>query len=148
VRGGDRVTVLVPHCAGLAAGWDDGGVEVRSFRYAPERGELLGYGRSLLAASGSHDSLYALDLSTAVPEVARLFERLALRGEPLGPHATRLLRLLDDSGAAELAAAGRVALARATRSAGTRRGGRGGPRPRAAAAGAGPAAPAARGAPG
>jgi len=49
VRGGDRVTVLVPHCAGLAAGWDDGGVEVRSFRYAPERGELLGYGRSLLA---------------------------------------------------------------------------------------------------
>ncbi|MBI5512239.1 MAG: IS21 family transposase [Deltaproteobacteria bacterium] len=51
-------------------------------------------------------------LQQAVPEVALLFERLALRGEPLGPHATRLLRLLDDYGPAELAAALRLALAR------------------------------------
>jgi hypothetical protein len=51
-------------------------------------------------------------LQQAVPEVALLFERLALRGEPLGPHATRLLRLLDDYGPAELAAAVRLALAR------------------------------------
>lgn len=49
VRGGDRVMVLAPHAAGLAEGWDDGGVEVRTFRYAPEGREVLGYGRSLEA---------------------------------------------------------------------------------------------------
>jgi glycosyltransferase involved in cell wall biosynthesis len=49
VRGGDRVTVLTPHAEGLAPAWDDGGVEVVSFRYAPERREVLGYGRSLEA---------------------------------------------------------------------------------------------------
>jgi glycosyltransferase involved in cell wall biosynthesis len=31
----------------LAAGWDDGGVAVRTFRYLPERWEVLGYSRSL-----------------------------------------------------------------------------------------------------
>ena len=49
VRGGDRVTVLTPHAEGLPARWEDGGVEVVSFRYAPERHEVLGYGRSLQA---------------------------------------------------------------------------------------------------
>jgi len=49
VRGGDRVTVLTPHAEGVPAGWEDGGVEVVSFRYAPERREVLGYGRSLEA---------------------------------------------------------------------------------------------------
>jgi glycosyltransferase involved in cell wall biosynthesis len=49
VRGGDRVTVLTPHAEGVPASLDDGGVEVVSFRYAPERWELLGYGRSLEA---------------------------------------------------------------------------------------------------
>ena len=49
VRGGDRVTVLTPHTQGLAPAWDDGGVEVVTFRYAPERHEVLGYGRSLEA---------------------------------------------------------------------------------------------------
>ncbi len=49
VRGGDRVRVLAPHAAGLAAEWCEEGVEVRTFRYAPERWELLGYGRSLHA---------------------------------------------------------------------------------------------------
>src|SRR6185295_5578595 len=49
VRGGDRVTVLAPHAAGLANGWDDDGVEVVTFRYAPERYEALGYGRTLEA---------------------------------------------------------------------------------------------------
>jgi len=49
VRGGDRVTVLVPHAAGVAPRRDDGGVEVVSFRYAPERHEVLGYGRTLEA---------------------------------------------------------------------------------------------------
>jgi phosphatidyl-myo-inositol dimannoside synthase len=49
VRGGDRVTVLAPHAEGVAASWDDGGVEVVTFRYAPERHEVLGYGRTLEA---------------------------------------------------------------------------------------------------
>lgn len=49
VRGGDGVTVLTPHAPEVKASWDDGGVEVRSFRYAPESWELLGYSRSLSA---------------------------------------------------------------------------------------------------
>lgn len=48
-RGGDRVTVLAPHTAGLPPVWQEQGVEVVTFRYAPERFELLGYGRSLQA---------------------------------------------------------------------------------------------------
>ena len=44
-------------------------------------------------------------LRAAVPATAALFERLAERGEALRPHATRLLALLDDYGAQELAAA-------------------------------------------
>lgn len=49
VRRGDQVTVLTPHAPGLAPAWDDGGIEVITFRYAPERHEVLGYGRSLEA---------------------------------------------------------------------------------------------------
>ncbi len=49
MRGGDRVTVLTPHAPEVEDHWDDGGVSVRSFRYAPERWELLGYSRSLKA---------------------------------------------------------------------------------------------------
>ncbi len=41
------MTVLTPHAAGVRQHWDDGGVEVISFRYAPEAWELLGYSRSL-----------------------------------------------------------------------------------------------------
>jgi hypothetical protein len=43
------VRVLAPHAEGLGPGWHEEGVEVRTFRYAPERFELLGYGRSLKA---------------------------------------------------------------------------------------------------
>lgn len=49
VRGGDRVTVLAPHAAGLPARWTTRGVEIRTFRYAPVAWEVLGYGRSLEA---------------------------------------------------------------------------------------------------
>jgi glycosyltransferase involved in cell wall biosynthesis len=49
VRGGDRLTVLAPHAEGLPASWTAGGVEVVTFRYAPQRRERLGYGRSLEA---------------------------------------------------------------------------------------------------
>lgn len=51
-------------------------------------------------------------LQQAVPAVAELLKRLAVRGEPLGPHVARLHHLLDDYGAVELTAAVAVALAR------------------------------------
>jgi len=47
VRQGDGVTVLAPHAPQVPADWQDDGVRVRTFRYAPERWELLGYSRSL-----------------------------------------------------------------------------------------------------
>jgi len=52
VRGGDEVTVLAPHGPDVPSSWkeglaDEGGVRVRTFRYAPERWEVLGYSRSL-----------------------------------------------------------------------------------------------------
>ncbi|MEE8367421.1 MAG: glycosyltransferase family 4 protein [Thermoanaerobaculia bacterium] len=46
---GDSVTVLTPHAAGVRERWKDDGVEVISFRYAPEKFEQLGYSRSLRA---------------------------------------------------------------------------------------------------
>lgn len=49
MAGGDAVTVLTPHAPDVKEAWDDGGVEVRSFRYAPETWEVLGYSRSLSA---------------------------------------------------------------------------------------------------
>jgi glycosyltransferase involved in cell wall biosynthesis len=78
VRGGDRVTVLAPHAAGLPARWEEQGVEVLTFRYAPARAELLGYGRSLEAdervkgAALAVAPLYALAARRAV---ARLLAR-------------------------------------------------------------------------
>lgn len=47
VAGGDSVTVLTPHAQGVEAVWDVDGVCVESFRYAPEKLELVGYSRSL-----------------------------------------------------------------------------------------------------
>jgi glycosyltransferase involved in cell wall biosynthesis len=47
-RGGDRVTVLVPHAEELVTGTREG-VEVAAFRYAPAAWEVLGYGRTLAA---------------------------------------------------------------------------------------------------
>ncbi|HVR29144.1 MAG TPA: glycosyltransferase, partial [Thermoanaerobaculia bacterium] len=47
VRAGDAVTVLAPHARDVAPAWDDEGVDVRTFRYAPIRFERLGYSRSL-----------------------------------------------------------------------------------------------------
>lgn len=52
-------------------------------------------------------------LRVAVPESDRLFDALALRGDHLGFHTTRLLKLLDDYGAEELRAATEIALERA-----------------------------------
>lgn len=49
VAGGDTVHVLAPHTEGLARRWEDDGVTVHTFRYAPARFEVLGYSRSLEA---------------------------------------------------------------------------------------------------
>jgi transposase len=51
-------------------------------------------------------------LRAAVPETDALFETLALRGDNLGYHTARLLKLLDTYGAEELRAATRTALER------------------------------------
>ena len=75
--------------------------------------EIRAHLADLVAAKRQASGLTRRDrLRQAVPAVAVLFERLAVRGEPLGPHVSRLLQLLDDYGAAELAAAVAAALAR------------------------------------
>ena len=72
MRGGDAVTVLVPHAAGLPAGWEEAGVRAVTVRYAPARHEVLGYGRSLRADERLRGRaavvapLYALALRRAV----------------------------------------------------------------------------------
>ena len=87
VRGGDRVTVLAPHTAGLAPSWEDGGVEVVTFRYAPERREVLGYGRSLEAdetvkgGAALAAPLYALGAWRALRRQIRQIRRI----RPIGP---------------------------------------------------------------
>ena len=75
--------------------------------------EAPGHLAGLVAAKRQAAPLTRRDrLRQAIPAVATLFERLASRGEALGPHVTRLHRLLDDYGAAELATAIATALAR------------------------------------
>jgi glycosyltransferase involved in cell wall biosynthesis len=77
VRLGDRVTVLAPHAAGVPDRWEDQGVETVTFRYAPERYEVLGYGRSLEAdervkgGAAIAAPLYALGLLRAVLRARR-----------------------------------------------------------------------------
>lgn len=72
VRLGDRVTVLAPHAEGVPARWEERGVEAVTFRYAPERHEVLGYGRSLEAdervkgGAAVAAPLYALGLLRAL----------------------------------------------------------------------------------
>lgn len=71
VRLGDRVTVLAPHAKGVPERWEEQGVEVVTFRYAPESREVLGYGRSLEAdekvkgGAALVTPLYALGLHRA-----------------------------------------------------------------------------------
>jgi glycosyltransferase involved in cell wall biosynthesis len=69
--------VLTPHSEGVEKRWDDGGVEVVSFRYAPERWEVLGYSRSLSSderirlGSALVTPLYALAGTAAVRSLLR-----------------------------------------------------------------------------
>lgn len=95
-RLGDRVTVLAPHAEGLPAVWRDAGLEVRSFRYAPERHELLGYGRSLASderirgAAGWVAPLYALSLRGAVRRELRRVRYDLVHAHWLVPNAVAL----------------------------------------------------------
>jgi glycosyltransferase involved in cell wall biosynthesis len=66
--------VLAPHAAGLAPAWTDAGVEVRTFRYAPQAWELLGYGRSL------HADERMAGAAAAVAPLYLLGARRAVRG--------------------------------------------------------------------
>lgn len=69
--------MLAPHSAGLASAWDEDGVVVRTFRYAPQRLEVLGYSRSLSAdervrlAAGAVAPLYLLGARRAVRQELR-----------------------------------------------------------------------------
>lgn len=80
MRGGDAVTVLLPHAEGVAAAWDDDGVAVRSFRYAPQGFERVGYGRSLDA--DEHLKLRALVATPLYALGARRALRRLLAAEP------------------------------------------------------------------
>jgi glycosyltransferase involved in cell wall biosynthesis len=77
VRAGDSVRVLVPHAAGVRDAWDDDGVEVIAFRYAPVAFEVLGYGRSLAAdervrlRAGAAAPLYLLGARRALEREQR-----------------------------------------------------------------------------
>jgi glycosyltransferase involved in cell wall biosynthesis len=86
VRGGDRVTVLAPHAPGVLPGWDDDGVEVETFRYAPAAWEVLGYSRSLEADETVKAGALAvtpLYLRGAARAVSRLLRRREGEGRPL-----------------------------------------------------------------
>jgi glycosyltransferase involved in cell wall biosynthesis len=72
------VVVLAPHAKGVAADWSDGGVEVRSFRYAPVGCEVLGYSRSL--ASDERVRLAAAAVAPLYLLGARRAVRRALAG--------------------------------------------------------------------
>ena len=70
--------VLTPHAEEVRSSWSDGGVEVESFRYAPESWEVLGYSRSLdkdekiRLRAGLVTPLYALGARAAL---RRLLDR-------------------------------------------------------------------------
>ena len=75
--------MLAPHAPEVAAEWNDDGVAVRTFRYAPERFESLGYSRSL-------------DADERVKTAAKLVAPLYVLG------ARRALRRLLDEGRYDL----------------------------------------------
>jgi transposase len=75
--------------------------------------EDLSHLEGLVVATRQANPSSARDrLRLAVPAIATLFERLAARGESLRAHTARLLTLLDDYGAPELATAVARALER------------------------------------
>jgi transposase len=99
----------------------DGAVEVARHARSFDRGQRIEEPKHL-AALGEHKraarELRGRDrLRAACPRAADLLGALAHRGAPVGHHTTRLLKLLDAYGAAELDTAIAEALARGTASA-------------------------------
>jgi hypothetical protein len=94
----------------------DGQTEVARHRRSYDTGQTIddpAHLDGLLAATRHANAHTVRDrLRVAVPPTTALFERLAARGEPLRPHAVRLLGLLDDYGPQELTAAITLALER------------------------------------
>lgn len=111
--------VADPDCVQRSHGTEEVANHLRSYD-ADCTVEARDHLQGLVAAKRQAASLTRRDrLQQAVPAVAALFEQLAVRGEPLGPHATRLLHLLDAYGATEVAAAVATALTRPAPGAGT-----------------------------
>jgi glycosyltransferase involved in cell wall biosynthesis len=110
VRGGDRLTVLTPHAEGVPESWQDDGIEVVSFRYAPERHEVLGYGRSLEA-----DERVKARAALAAPLYALAARRAVLRqlGRQLGKRPFDLVHAhwIVPNGLVAAAVGGRTPLA-------------------------------------
>jgi glycosyltransferase involved in cell wall biosynthesis len=100
VRLGDSVTVLAPHSAGMKAAWEEDGVTVSTFRYAPERLEVLGYGRSLerdesiKLAAGLVTPLYLWAARRAVARRVRAEPFDLVQAHWVVPNAVALLGLL------------------------------------------------------
>ena len=98
---GDEVTVLTPHAEGVAEQWEDGGVEVRSFRYAPEKSEVLGYSRSLSAdenvrwRAGLVTPLYLWGARRAVARLMAEREFDVLQGHWVVPNGIVAARFAD-----------------------------------------------------
>lgn len=86
VRRGDRVTVLTPHAPDIRPSWDDDGVAVRTFRYAPERFELLGYSRSLAKDERARPGaalVTPLYLAAAARAVGKVLDEKKRAGAPV-----------------------------------------------------------------
>ena len=96
----------------LVAGMDEIARHARSYDSGQTLEDLTHLEGLLVATRQANPSTGRDRLRLAVPAIATLFERLAARGESLRAHTARLLALLDDYGAPELAAAVTAALAR------------------------------------
>jgi glycosyltransferase involved in cell wall biosynthesis len=108
-RLGDRVTVLAPHTKGLPPVWQERGVEVVTFRYAPERMEVLGYGRSLEAdervkgGAALAAPLYALGARRELKRLLKLLRFDLLHAHWIVPNGAVAATLLGAAGRVPLA---------------------------------------------
>ena len=84
--------MLTPHTTDVLEAWEDDGVEVRSFRYAPEGWEVLGYSRSLSAdetirwRAGVVTPLYLMAARAAVRRLCREREIDLIHGHWVVPN--------------------------------------------------------------
>jgi len=108
-RLGDRVTVLAPHTRGLPPVWQERGVEVVTFRYAPERLEVLGYGRSLEAderikgGAALAAPLYVLGARRELKRLLKLLRFDLLHAHWIVPNGAVAATLLGAAGRVPLA---------------------------------------------